>query len=1063
MKTIDKKIRCLAMVGMLVATAGAEIPVLMPGETLTLSTVGMQTPTNTFVNCHLFAYLRELPAAMAVLHTNEIRYSTHPFWNSLQLLKPQTGPRMPDVLHLDTTGFPPGDYQVIAIMAEQPKGANCVYKSRTFRFAVRTPAARAIVPEGDRLPHALGFRGDPDGVATAAVPWRAAVPCRWKAFHDNDWLYVAIADVGPSGVTVSLDVDGRRLSIFQIHVDAAGNLSDARFDDDNTGTGRYVRSSLWRSGARAKVRETDEAGGKTVELALPLGALGVSREDADDRPLMLCLGDWHKPSAFVPLHLARAATIRHAWTLALERTAVSHPAGQNVCAIRLGVTNGNAEFRAGKTRLRVLDADGKAHAQVLAEVGAVPKKPAVVDVAVTNVPNGTYTLALELLSPEGALEAQIYRNVRLVHEPVSIRLTAPAYRDCVFETMKLDRIAGMVVVTEEMIGRPLDIRLTGPGTDERQTIAAAAETNRFEFPFVARAKGDYTLAVGGVSRRIRNLPYRKGEVWFDRTGVMYRDGVKTFPIGWFSDYFRYMHPGVNITQSYWNQMKSVADEGKMRDLIRRAAANGCGYIVTPFQPLPDVDRAALFGPRLTSSEFGIGPQGEQQRQAVRRMVETVQDEPGFLAYYLADEPEGWNTSPRFLAQAHDFLQEIDPYHPTIVVNFSEEGVATFHESGDVMAPDAYPTYFLDGTTRDAKRRNYAKARIASSFGPAWECPQVFDWDIAMEGRPASRGPTYDEIREQCLLAVAGDARGLLFYGRAQCASIDWHLWLGSEAVIDELLEAKDAFLAPSIPVSVTSPSGASSDLVAAVKRFGDETLLIVVNCAQRATRATLASSALPAVLHLADSAVPVKISEGRLAVELAAYESRVYRSRPWRFSPAKIRAEIARRETARRKPGNLAAPERFLTLLEQKRIREGKMDYPFPRLVASSSQNLSNRPHVSPYFLQDGFDQPLPYVPYQAWAPRGDDASPWVRVEFGGRRRFSRVRLVRCRDEKGVYAFDSGRLMVDGTERAAFAAATNAVVELTFPAVESEAVTLLPGPCRSRSSAYLVEFEVYEK
>lgn len=1047
------------MVGVLVATARAEIPVLKPGETLTLSTVGMQTPTNKFINCHVFAYLRELPAAMAVLHTNEIRYSTHPFWNSIQLLKPQTGPRMPDVLRLDTTGFPPGDYQVIAMMAELPSGANCVYKGRPFRFAVRTPAVRAVFPDGDRLPHAIGFRGDPDGVATAAVPWRADSPCRWKAFHDDDWLYVAIEGMGPSGVTLNLDVEGRRLSVFQIQVDAAGNLSDARFDDDNTGTGRYVRSGLWRSGARAKVREA----GETVELALPLGALGVSRDGTDDRPIMLCLGDWHKPSSFAPLHFARVSTVRHDWTLALERTAMSHHAGRNVCDIRLGVTNGNAEFRVGKVQMRVLDADGKTHAQAQAEVGAIPKKPAFVDVAVKNVPNGTYTLALELLSPEGALEAQLYRNVRLVYEPVAIRLTEPAYRDCVFETMHLNRIAGMVVVAEEMIGRPLDIRLTGPGTDERQTITAATATNRFEFPFVARAKGDYTLTAGGVSRRIRNLPYRKGEVWFDRTGVMYRDGVKTFPIGWFSDYFRYMHPGINITQSYWDQMKSVADEGKMRDLIRRAATNGCGYIVTPFQPLPDVDRTALFGPRLMSGEFGIGPQGEQQRQAVRRMVKTVQDEPGFLAYYLADEPEGRSTSPRFLAQAHDFLQEIDPYHPTIVVNYSEDGVVTFHEAGDVMSPDAYPVYFLDGTTRDAKRRNYAKARIASSFGPAWECPQVFDWNIAMEGRPVSRGPTYDEIREQCLLAVAGDARGLLFYGRAQCASIDWQLWLGSDAVIDELLEAKDAFLSPSVPVNVTCPSGASADIVAAIKRFGDEMLLIVVNCVQQTRNATLSSSLLPAVLHLADSVVPVTISDGRLSLELAAYESRVYRSRPWRFSPAKIRAEIAKRESARRKPGNLAAPERFLTFLEQQRILEGKMDYPFPRLVASSSQNFSNRPHVNPYFLQDGFDQPLPYVPYQAWAPRGDDPAPWVRVEFGGRRRFSRVRLVRCRDEKGVYAFDAGRLMVDGTEIASFTVASDAVVELKFPAVESDAVTLLPGPRRSSSSAYLVEFEVYEK
>ena len=71
-------------------------------------------------------------------------------------------------------------------------------------------------------------------------------------------------------------------------------------------------------------------------------------------------------------------------------------------------------------------------------------------------------------------------------------------------------------------------------------------TNQFSFAFPGKAKGEYFIRAGKAEKRIRNLPYRKGEVRIDSQKVIHRDGKKIFPYGWFSETFGRMYPGVNV-------------------------------------------------------------------------------------------------------------------------------------------------------------------------------------------------------------------------------------------------------------------------------------------------------------------------------------------------------------------------------------------------------------------------------------------------------------------------------------------------------------------------------------
>ena len=1051
----------------------ALVSVLSPGDAVSIDTRDLQTRGSRLVNYHVYSYLRDMTKAMTAARTNEIRRSSHPYWDSLLLLKPTTGERMPECVKLDTTGYPDGDYWVHLQMAERIRGEKCTYRGRDAYFSIRTPIVPVYEEYGEAIAFSTGLCGSPAGIAASRTPWRTqnGVPgCKWKAFHDGAWLYLAVAVQDPTRkerVTIGIDPAGNGLLGFCLSIGADGKIDSCRLEDDNTGTDRYVVSHDWTDGADAVTTVGEKVW--MAEVAIPFGAVDVRRGTGASR-IGLDFSKAHKPSAYPKFAMVRPETIRHDWAMSLVDAETTKTNGIQRMRVSVAVSNRNDDFHAGTVRLTLCDPSGRILDGGERPVGAIVNRNVTADFELDGVSNGTWRLVAELRSPEGRLEAQMRREVEVDYRSLDIVFTSPCYRDCVFETMKLTEVAGMVVL-KEGIGSPLELRLEGPDTEDVRHIASAQVTNRFSFAFVRKPKGDYRLRVGGCSRRLRNLPYRKGEVWFDANGVMYRDGVKTFPIGWFSDFYRYPHPGLNMGQTYWNGMRSAADVKRMADevVVGSYRDGGCAMLVPPFQPLPEAGFAELFGTSLTKGEFGVGKVGELQKKAVRRLADTVGGLEGFLGYYLADEPEGFDTNPRFLKGAHDYLREIDPYHPTVVVDYSVEGVRRFHEAGDVMAPDAYSVYFADGSVRDPKRMTYRKAKTAASFGPGWVCPQVFDWHITMKGKPTSRGPTYDEIREQCLMALAGDARGLLFYGRAQCGTVNWDIWLGSEAVVDELLEAKDAFLAPSSDVAVKAADGA--DIVAAFKSFGDDALLIVVNCAQERAEATFLSVRFPKEMFLADVAAPVSFADGRMTTVLAPYESRVYRTKPWKFSPSAVRAEIAKREAARRKPGNLAVAKRFYTLQEQEMIRAGKLDYAFPRIVASTSADLSHRPHVFPHMLQDGFDQDLPYTPWQAWLPEWPDwrdGTAWVRVEFGEKKRFSRAVLTRCRDGKGRYMMDSGWLEANGRKIAAFKDAKEGAVTLTFDPVESDTLTFHPGPIVSGvpyaiSGACLTEFEVYEK
>lgn len=1080
----------VAIVSLVGMTCGAEPMVAPRGSRVQLET-GLSKDAEGFRAWRLAAYVSHVPAAFRERFADKIRENkSEPQFSTIELVPYTWTSEPPPVIEVDTKDWPVGDYRLTlhTILARDGKE---IYPQKGLSFTLRETKKTAPIGQAGEIAFVAGFDGDPKGAVCVDVPWQEnfsiakshTIPearTKYKVFHDNDWLYFAVVAEEPSNLEVlrqmpkvgdgsylisdhrrdalevSVDPTGKGLSFYKIIVNPSGDMSDLRGEDDNTNTGTYVLDWRWRSHARTVI----SFGKKTwaLEVAIPFGALdgipsdpaakwgvAVGRQRYAGEPVTpsyheefsisfpsVSLGE---ATAFPRFGLAGLQPKTHAWDVSSIKTSVA-PTGDGLgLSVAATLFNRTGDYRDARLRIFAEDKDGKAVAEAEESIPVSADVLKALSVRLAPVPRGNATLRLEILGSGGILEKGVWTDAKVAYDPIKVTLTKPAYHDCVFDSMHLTSIEG-VVTLEEGVGGPLDLSLTGPDTREILRIEKAQKSNRFSFPFRDKPKGDYSLRAGTVTKRIRNLPFKAGEVWLDETGVAYREGVKMLPFGFFSERYREMFPGLNIAQSYASK---IADPAWVAWRCEEAYSNGCGFVFSPYQDFGDEKWENVFGKLAVQGEFGKGRLGEQQKMSLRRFAELVRDQRGFFAYYMDDEPEGRGVNPDFHAEARKILMEIDPYHPAIMVNYSVDGLRRYREGGDILCPDAYAVYYEDGGTMKPKRCSYDSPKAASECGVAWLAPAAFDW-ARPDGDRRPRGPTYAELREQCLLGLVADARGFMLYDRCEGQPGGYQVQLGAKFVLEELTEARDAFLAPSRFLKQTVDP-VKTTVFAALKQAGDDTVVIVVNTERIRCHVELSGAGLPDTLYLGGVGREVKVGEGELVLDMEPYESRVYRSKPWKFSPARAQAAIDAAEAGRRKPGNLCVARHFRTWKGVLMSGEGTLVREGPHFTASSSHQLF-RDLYYPYFLQDGIAQELPVVYYHGWCPKQDDKAPWIKCDFGSRKKFSRIVLTRTRDASGRFFLKSGTVEANGREIARFGDQSDAVVRLEFPPVEADSFTV---------------------
>ncbi len=148
---------------------------------------------------------------------------------------------------------------------------------------------------------------------------------------------------------------------------------------------------------------------------------------------------------------------------------------------------------------------------------------------------------------------------------------------------------------------------------------------------------------------------------------------------------------------------------------------------------------------------------EDERPWVEARVTAFRDHPALLAWYLNDELP--LTMLDRLTAHQEWLEELDPDHPTWVVLYQVREVRWYMPTFDAIGTDPYPI-----PNHPSRAEEWTRLTREAVFGarPVWMVPQIFNWDSYNKDR-GGRTPTFEEMRSMAWQCICEGANGLVFY------------------------------------------------------------------------------------------------------------------------------------------------------------------------------------------------------------------------------------------------------------------------------------------------------------
>ncbi|MBN2309570.1 MAG: hypothetical protein JXR94_11395 [Candidatus Hydrogenedentes bacterium] len=222
-----------------------------------------------------------------------------------------------------------------------------------------------------------------------------------------------------------------------------------------------------------------------------------------------------------------------------------------------------------------------------------------------------------------------------------------------------------------------------------------------------------------------------------------------------------------------------------------------------------------------------------ERVFIRDKVEAFRAHPALLAWYLNDEAP-ISKLDRLVAH-REWVEELDPNHPTWTVLYQVDEVAQYVPSFHAIGTDPYPIPKRPASSAGEWARKTVAAVHDSR--PVWMVPQVFNWACyrkSEEERKACRLPTPEEVRSMTWQCLAEGARGLVYYSwfnihdPSRNAGTDFDTyWPQIKAIAQEVSDLAPVLLSVEKPPKFTVPEEPWLNWTA--RRIGKTSYLIVVN------------------------------------------------------------------------------------------------------------------------------------------------------------------------------------------------------------------------------------------
>ena len=892
-----------------------------------------------------------------------------------------------------------------------------------------------------------------DGVLSEAVwdavPWRSnflilgtddapAAATRFKVFHNQHELFIGIECQEPSmetlvdtpvythnssmiwmhdSVEINLVPDENLLNLYKFMINSQGISCALWGEDDNTDRGIYVFMQPYSNHLR--VHTSRHADKWIVELALPLGAINfapdataqwrfnIGRNRYAVKPAELSassrLSELKKHVQvrdFQKVELEAFSPAVYQWEFTNLATALQRQAsGALDCQFAVDVINRSSEFRICQGRVSLLD---DKQAKVVSDEWEFD----VTDTAFSRQQRsfvlpveGEFQLDFELYSSLGHLLKKVRKPVELRYQPLKIKVRKPVYRNNIYATMP-DKSIELEILLEESIGTALTVTVEGGTLREKAEIAVSQAKNTVRFDASNWPDGTYAIRVVGADARvplrseltIRKLPYQPGEIWLDAEGVVHYDGKPRLPIGWYSTFPPNSLYDTSVNMAHFKNFESF------KKTVESQEKKGAVIMYTPYQEFHPVNynnwRWKIFRDPQ-DRRAGLTPAQKEKLQAFLPEASKLR---GIMGWYLADEPEARDNNPGWFIEAVELMKELDPYHPTFMLNYGSEGMRKFSKGCDILMPDCYPQYFEDGSTGKPRWCTSQWMQTIKSLGlPGWLMVQISPWpDFSPDRKLKGVPPSLDDIRSQFYQALLHDAKGITMYAYYDSARFEVAR-LGSDAVTREIRILEPLLLRNSIPGAVSFESTPEDRFFqVGMKKHQGLIGIIAVNTSMETRKIRFRlNEKIGDKLFVAGENRLVALSGKEFSDEFAAGETHIYLNDEALAAKVeslpKVRADIAAAVAARKKPGNIIGTGELFAG-DYQNIGKGIFPEGMVRMSASSEKTTyPTRNTGTLYYLLDGLVDP-PQA-YYSWLPKKDEAAPWLEILLAQEEEVSEVRL----------------------------------------------------------------------
>ena len=452
------------------------------------------------------------------------------------------------------------------------------------------------------------------------------------------------------------------------------------------------------------------------------------------------------------------------------------------------------------------------------------------------------------------------RELTVVMAPaLTVKVVEPHYRNTIFGGQKIeDIVIEAKVNVRKKYYKKLKIKASLKDSKSQilsQKKLAAKSLVTFKFPTIKLLHGDYFLLIlledeknNIIAQKmevIKNLPFHSGQVTVGKNNFIEIDNKPFFPILLYTPIYEHLDMlreiGFNTALIY----AGWASPEKERKVIEKLGAKG-------FYVMVSIGVSILQKNRQKSTFKEMKPK-------LDRWISGLKKSKNLLLYETLDEPnihhKGYNKP---YLQAYNYIKELDPYHPMLLVQCGEIHMPAEHaEFTDIYEFDYYPGYKLYGSSLQplnavAVRTRSLRAKLNDSK-PIWTLFQGFDRSRLDDKFNTGRISNYLETRALFYSSIAEGATGLGFWCYAHRdfgCMVGRPNWLGIVKNVQELNQLMPIIIAPRITRNLICSAPDNKKFHYIVKNYKGYFYIIAASTNENAVKVDFSGDLLKGVKEL---------------------------------------------------------------------------------------------------------------------------------------------------------------------------------------------------------------------